>query len=103
VAARWAERLPVRAGVDRAALVVPPDGSLSGAFDVAAAAPDAGHGVAALIETVLPRLLAAYEAHRQAPNPVSEASVLEVLTGARRDLDEEINGGRALLKGSLTG
>ena len=26
LAARWAERLPVRAGVDRAALVVPPTG-----------------------------------------------------------------------------
>ncbi len=103
LAACWAERLPVRAGVDRATLVLPPDGSLAEAFDVAAAAPDAGHGVAALVETVLPRLLAVYEAHRQAPNPVSEASVLEVLSGAHRDLADEISGGRALLKDPLSG
>ena len=62
--------------------------------------PTPRHGVAALVETVLPRLLAVYEAHRQAPNPVSEASVLEVLAGAHRDLADEISRGRALLEES---
>ena len=66
-------------------------------------APDAAVGVAALIETVLPRLQAVYEAHRQTPNPVSEASILEVLSAAHRDLADEISGGRALLGEPATG
>jgi hypothetical protein len=103
LAARWAEHLPVRAGVDRAALVVPPDGSLADALALATVAPAAGVGVAALIETVLPRLQAAYQAHSQTPNPVSEAPILEVLAGAPRDLADEISGGRALLGESATG
>ncbi len=103
LAACWAEHLPVRAGVDRAALVVPPDGSLAEALVLATAAPDAGVGVAALIETVLPRLQAVYQAHRQTPNPVSEAPILEVLAGAHRDLADEISGGLALLGKAATG
>ncbi len=102
LAARWAERLPVRAGVDAAALVRPPDGPLADAFDVVEAAPDSRAGVAALVEAVLPGLQALYGAHRQAPNPVSEASVLEVLAGAHRDLAAEIRGGGALLEGPPT-
>lgn len=103
LAARWAERLPVRAGVDRAALVVPPDGPLAEALDIVTSAPNAAVGVAGFIETVLPRLQAVYEAHRQTPNPVSEASILEVLSGAHRDLADEISGGRALLGEPATG
>ncbi len=103
LAACWAERLPVRAGVERTGLVTPPQGSLAEAFDAVAAAPDARAGVVALVETALPRLQAVYNAHRQTPNPVSEASVLQVLASAHRDLAVEIAGGRALLKGSPTG
>jgi len=103
LASRWAERLPVRAGVDRAALVSPPLGPLAEAFEVVAAAPDAAAGVATLIEVLLPRLLAVYDAHRRGPNPVSEASVLEVLVAAHRDLAGEISVGRALLEASTSG
>jgi hypothetical protein len=103
LAARWAERLPVRAGVDRATLVRPPGGPLGGAFAELAAPSDARAGVAALVGSVLPRLQAAYGAHSRTPNPVSEASVLEVLTGAHRDLVAEISTGRALLEGSPGG
>jgi hypothetical protein len=103
LAARWAERLPVRAGVDRAALVAPPAGPLAEAFDQVAAAPAARVGVSALIETVLPRMEAVYDAHRRTPNPVSEAPVLEVLAGAQRDLAAEISSGRTLWEGSATG
>ena len=90
LAARWAERLPVRAGVDRAALVCAPPGPLAGALDALAAAPDARVGVAALVEAVLPCLRAVYEVHGQTATPVSEGSVLEVLAGARRELAAEI-------------
>ncbi len=80
-----------------------PAGPLAGALDALAAAPDARVGVAAMVETVLPRLRAVYGVHRRTASPVSEASVLEVLTGAHRDLAAEISGGRALLEGSAEG
>ncbi len=103
LAARWAERLPVRAGVDRAALVCAPPGPLAEALLAVAAASDARVGVGAMVEAVLPCLHAVYEAHGQTAAPVSEGSVLEVLAGAHRDLAAEISGGRALLKGSAHG
>ncbi len=103
LAARWAERLPVRAGVDRGALVTAPAGPLAGGLDALAAASDARSGVAALVESLLPRLQGVYGVHRQTASLVSEASVLEVLAGAHRDLAAEISGGRALLEGSPVG
>jgi hypothetical protein len=96
-AAHWAERLPVRAGVDRAALVVPPTGPLAAAVGQLAEAVDGRSAVTALLRSVLPQLEAAYDAHRVAPNPVSEATVLEVLEGARSDVAAEIRSGAALL------
>jgi len=103
LAARWAERLPVRAGVDRAALVCAPAGPLGGALLALAAAPDARVGVGAMVEAVLPCLQAVYEVHGQTAMPVSEGSVLEVLAGAHRDLTAEISGGRTLLEGAANG
>jgi len=95
----WAERLPVRAGVDRAALVTAPDGPLAGALDALGAEPDLGAGVAVLVQTVLPRLEATYLAHLRAATAVSEAPVMEVLAGAQRLLAGEIRGGRPLVEG----
>jgi hypothetical protein len=103
LAASWAERLPVRAGVDRGGLVTAPAGPLAEGLDALAAASDTRVGLAAMVETLLPRLQAVYGVHRQTASPVSEASVLEVLTGAHRDLAAEIRGGRALLEGSAEG
>jgi len=100
LAARWAERLPVRAGVDRGALVTAPAGPLALGLDALAAPSDARVGLAALVEALLPRLQALYGAHRHTASPVSEGSVLEVLRGAHRDLAAEVSGGRALLEGS---
>jgi hypothetical protein len=97
LAARWAERLPVRAGVDRVELVRPPPGPLAGALEALATEPDGMVHFGALVETVLPRLQGVYEAHLHAGSPVSEGSVLEVLVEARRELAGEIRGGRALL------
>jgi hypothetical protein len=101
LAARWAERLPVRAGVDPGTLVAPPAGPLAAGFDALAVTSDGRVGLAALVETLLPRMQAVYGEHRRTASPVSEASVLEVLTGAHRDLTAEISGGRALLEGSV--
>ena len=103
LAARWAERLPVRAGVDRAALVAAPAGPLAGALGAMAATPDARVGVGTLVQTALPRLRAVYALHRRTVSPVSEGSVHEVLTAALQDLSAEISGGRTLLQGSPEG
>jgi hypothetical protein len=100
VAVRWAERLPLRAGVDRAALVIAPAGPLAPGLDVLADTSDARVGVAAMVEAVLPRQQAIYGVHRKTASPVSEGSVLEVLAAAHRDLAAEIGGGHALLEGS---
>jgi hypothetical protein len=103
LAARWAERLPVRAGVDRAALVTAPAGPLAGALGAMAATPDARVGVETLVQSVFPRLRAIYGLHRRTASPVSEGSVLEVLGAAQQDLTDEIRTGRGLLQGSPGG
>jgi hypothetical protein len=103
LAARWAERLPVRAGVDRAALVTAPAGPLAGALGAMAATPDARVGVETLVQSVFPRLRAIYGLHRRTASPVSEGSVLEVLLVAQQDLTAEISTGRALLQGAPEG
>jgi hypothetical protein len=99
LAGRWAERLPVRAGVDPAELVQAPAGPLAGAFAALAAGPMGRAPLGALVETVLPRVGGIYEAHLRSGSPVSEGSVLEVLAEARREVAGEIRGGRALLEG----
>jgi hypothetical protein len=102
-AVRWAQRLPLRAGVSRSALVGPPPGPLAGALEALATAPDARVGVAVLVETVLPRLQDVYAAHLRSAGPVSEGPVVEVLTGAHRDLSGEIRRGGLLLEGAANG
>jgi hypothetical protein len=103
LASRWAERLPVRAGVDGAALVTAPAGPLAGALGAMAATPEARAGVETLVQSVLPRLRAIYGLHRRTASPVSEGSVLEVLAVAQQDLTAEINTGGALLQGGPEG
>jgi hypothetical protein len=103
LAARWAERLPVRAGVDAAALEAAPAGPLAGALRAMAATADARVGVETLVQSVFPRLRAIYGQHRRTASPVSEGSVLEVLAEAERDLTAEISSGRAVLAGGPEG
>ena len=100
VASRWAERLPVRAGIDPAALVVAPVGPLAGALHALEAEPDQQAAIAALVETVLPRLELTYVAHLASAVPVCEAPVMDTLAEAQRLLRGEIRGGRALVEGS---
>jgi hypothetical protein len=100
LAGRWVERLPVRAGVEPAALVTAPEGpqGLPEAFEELAATKELRVGVAALVETVLPWVGGVYGSHLAVATPVSEASVIEVLVEARRDGSEEIQGGLSLLR-----
>jgi hypothetical protein len=102
LAGRWAARLPVRAGVDPAALVAAPAGPLAGALDALAAEPDPRAAVAAIVRTVLPRLDVAYLAHLASATPVCEAPVMDVLAAAHHLLRGEIQDGRALTQGSAS-
>jgi hypothetical protein len=109
LAERWADRLPVRAGVDPSALVRPPPGlprdvaahlseaALSEA-ELGTEASGAGHCLEALVGIVLPWLAGEYQAHLVVASPVSEAPVMEVLVEARRVAVAEAEGGRRLLE-----
>ena len=98
LAGRWAERLPVRAGVDAAALVAPTE-RLARAFDALEAVADPLRGTALLAGPVLGGLDAAYARHLETASPVSEAPVAEVLVAARGALGAERASGDALLLG----
>jgi hypothetical protein len=78
LAGQWHDRLPVRAGVDAGALIVPPPGPAAEALD-------------------LPSLLAAYDDDFAHASPVSELPVLAVLELARARAPREIEEGRDLL------
>ena len=97
LASRWAEHLPVRAGVDAAALVRAPEGPLAPALEELAATEATG-GLNLLVQTVLPWLDGVYAAHLDRASPVSEAPVMEVLVEARRAAAGEIRGGQPLLQ-----
>lgn len=99
LAGRWAECLPVRAGVDAAALVAVPGWAtgVAGAFEELEATKDLAAGVSALVETVLPWVGGLYGSHLGVATPVSEAAVMEVLVEGRRKASTEIRGGRLLL------
>jgi hypothetical protein len=96
---RWAERLPVRAGIDASGLVAAPPGPIGEAFDALAAEPGRAVRVTVLLGAVLPRLGRVYEAHLEAALPVSEAPDMEVLAQAQREIAGEIRGGRTLVAG----
>jgi hypothetical protein len=103
LAGRWAERLPVRAGVDAAALVIPPPGPLQGALVALEAGADPHTRVTVLALVVLPGLQAVYAAHEHTAMAVNEGPALEVLAAARRTAAGEIRGGRTLLEASARG
>ena len=91
----------MRAGVDPAALVVPPPG-LPGevAAPLSEATPGDGAGggrrLGPLVDVLLPWLAGEYAAHLAVASPVSEAPVIEVLVEARRAALAEVRGGRRL-------
>ena len=95
LAARWSDRLPVRAGIDRDALVLPPAGALTSHLH----ALDAGTGFEKLLGLVrgyLPHLVRGYSHHLAVANPASDAPVMTVLGEARRTGSDEVGRGQAL-------
>jgi hypothetical protein len=98
LATRWVERLPVRAGVDAAALVRAPSDDLAAAFAALGQVDDAPAGAAVLAGTVLPWLGGIYLAHLQVASAVTESSVAEVLLEARRIGVADTTGGQSIVR-----
>jgi hypothetical protein len=96
-AAQWRERLPVRAGVDAEALVIPPSDPVEEALDLIASAPRLALVLGGLATQFLPRLREAYGRHLAQASPVSEAPVRAVLGWAVLSLGEEIRVAGALV------
>jgi len=97
-AAQWHERLPVRAGVDAEALIVPPPGPVEEALDLIASAPRLALVLGGLATQFLPRLREAYGRHLAQASPVSEAPVRAVLEWAVLSLGGEIRLAGALVQ-----
>jgi hypothetical protein len=97
LAQAWQERLPVRAGVDRDALVVAPPGPLLEVLERLDGADGVQTRLAGLVSVVLPRVLASYEEHLASANRASEGPVLAVLQRARHGGSMEIAVGQSLV------
>jgi hypothetical protein len=98
LAAQWRDRLPVRAGIDAAALVVSPPGPAEEVLDLCAAEPELVLVLGGLVEQVLPALLDSYDRHLARTSVVREAPVRAVLELAGLLGRPEVAGGRALLR-----
>jgi hypothetical protein len=97
MARQWLDRLPVRAGVDAGALVVPSPGGVGQAIELLGAEADVLVALGGLVEPFLPALLAAYDDDEARASPVSELPVLAVLELARHRAPREIEAGRNFL------
>jgi hypothetical protein len=100
LAAQWADRLPVRAGVDAAALVVPPPGRAAEALELLRAESDPLARLGGLVEQFLPGLLAMYAVHLTRASRVAEAPVRAVLELAAFYGEQEVTAGPDLLRRS---
>jgi len=96
LAEAWRDRLPVRAGIDREELVAAPPGPLGPAIERLAGEPGLPGRVGGLVQSMLPRLVATYQAHLGTAAPVREGPVLMVLEEARRAGSAEAEVGRSL-------
>jgi hypothetical protein len=98
LATRWAERLPVRAGVEAGALVRAPSPQVASAIDRLSGLADTGVALGVLVATVLPKLGEIYGAHLETASPVREAAVAEVLVESRRNALGETWSGRSVVR-----
>jgi hypothetical protein len=101
-AARWRDRLPVRAGVDAAALIVAPAG-WADALTALEGEPDLLLRFGGLVDVVVPSLLATYGAHLDRAWPVNEGPVIEVLRLIDLSGEREVQQGRDLLEQGVKG
>jgi hypothetical protein len=97
-AAQWHDRLPVRAGVDAEALIVPPSGPVEEALDLIASASRLALVLGGLATQFLPWLREAYGRHLAQASPVSEAPARAVLEWAVLSLGDEIRVAGALVQ-----
>jgi hypothetical protein len=98
LAAQWRERLPVRAGVDAEALIVPPPGPAGEALDLIESEPRLALVLEGLATQFLPWLLDRYDRHLVQASPVSEAPVRAVLEWAALSTGGEIRVAGLLLQ-----
>ena len=98
LASRWAERLPVRAGVDAGALVRAPSPELAAALDGLDGLADTGVALGVLVASLLPRLGEIYGSHLDTASPVREAAVAEVLVESRRVALAEARSGVSVVR-----
>jgi len=103
MAGQWRDRLPVRAGVDAGALIVPAPGPVGEALELLGAETDVLGALGGLVGQILPALLAAYEEHLARASRVSEAPVRAVLGLAQPRAQLEIERGRELLRRGTSG
>jgi hypothetical protein len=99
--AQWRDRLPVRAGVDVAALVAAPGPGAAEAASLLEGQEDPVLQLAGLVTVLLPGLRSAYGAHLAQASPVSEGPVIAVLGQIGWAGDTEVAQGRALLEDRL--
>jgi hypothetical protein len=98
LATRWADRLPVRAGVDAGDLVRPHSTELADALGRLADLADLAVGTAVLVAAVLPGLARVYGADLTTVSPVREAPVAEILLLARRTALGETRSGASVVR-----
>ncbi len=92
----WADRLPVTAAIDAAALVVLPPP----VADVFAALGGRGplERLVGLFRVLLPRLVVSYSRHATSTSPASDAPVARALHLVVRDETDELVGGESLVQ-----
>jgi hypothetical protein len=99
---QWRDRLPVRAGVDLAALVAAPGPSAAEAASLLEGQDHPLLQLGGLVTVLLPGLLSAYGAHLAQASAVSEGPVIALLGQIGWAGGREAAQGRALLEDRLT-
>lgn len=100
-AAQWWDRLPVLADVDRDALVAAPGASVAAALETLQALEGTVARLAGAYRVAVPRLFAAYTAHRAAAGPVSDGATLRTLGIVGPDLSSDWGEGEVAVQGLL--
>lgn len=100
-AAQWWDRLPVLAGVDRDALVAAPSDGAAHLREALQGLPDTVARLAGAYRVAVPRLLAAYAAHRAEADGLADGPTARTLDLVRSDLEADWLAGERALQGLL--